>query len=396
MHVLMILDKEFPSDVRVEREAIALLDAGHGVSLVCRNRDGRERIATHKGIDILRLPRFRGLPAKLRNLLQKPFFFNPVYAFAIARVLRSRPCDAIHVHDLPLVALGLRFARRRTLPLIFDLHEDFPAMIRTENRGGIQHLLFTRWDLLGKLERYCLGRADRMLVVTEESRQRLISQDVDPAQVAVVGNCVDLESFRLGYPVDRERPEGPLRMLYTGILGGNRGLPQVLDAMDLLREEGIELEFHLVGEGAERAGLEARADELRLRDRVVFHGWQPQTELSNFIADCDFCVIPHEPNEHVDTTLPNKIFEFMAASKACIVSSVRPLANLAREWDCGLIFTYGDPKSLAECVESLAGDPDLRARLGKNGLRAVEERHQWALEKQSLLAVYSSLDSEMG
>lgn len=393
MHVLMILDKEFPSDVRVQREALALMSTGDTVSLVCRNRDGRPEREEVSGIEVRRLPRFRGLPGKLRSLLQKPFFFNPVYALAIVRALRERRCDAIHMHDLPLVALGLSFARRRSIPLVFDLHEDFPAMIRTENRGGIQHLLYNRWDLLGKLERYCLKRADRMLVVTEESRQRLIGLGVNPDHVAVVGNCVDLESFLGGYPADRERPPGKLRMLYTGILGGNRGLPQVLDAMAILKTDGIEVEFHLVGEGPERAGLEALAAEHGLEDLLVIHGWVPQTELASYIADCDFCIIPHEPNEHVDTTMPNKIFEFMAAEKACIVSSARPLANLAREWECALAFPYGDAKALSECIGSLATDTALRERLGANGLRAVEERHQWALEQRSLLAVYAGLAS---
>ncbi len=393
MHVLMILDKEFPPDVRVEREATALLEAGHTVSIVCRNRDGRERHAEHAGLEILRLPPFQRLPGRIRSLLQKAYFFNPVYAFAIRRALASRRCDAIHVHDLPLVALGLRHARRHDVPLIFDLHEDFPAMIRTENRGGIQHLLFTRWDLLGKLERYCLGRADRMLVVTEESRQRLISEGVDPARVTVVGNSVDLESFQRSYPADRQRPPGPQRMLYTGILGVNRGLTQVLEAMAMLAKEGVEVEFHLVGDGEARADIEAQVAELRLQEKVVLHGWKPQAELPEFIADCDFCVIPHQPNQHVQTTLPNKIFEFMAAEKALIVSDARPLANLARAWDCGLVFAYDAPETLAQHIATLVKDPDARRRLGRNGLRAVEEEHQWALEKQGLLSVYSLLAS---
>src|SRR5690554_4647413 len=125
LNVLMVLDNPFPPDLRVRKEFTALIEKGHNVTLVCYRAPGQLLTENISGCKVIRSNRV--ITKKLKGIVDvynALFFINPV----IRRMLEGlkEDFDVIHVHDLPLSNTCLRFARKRGMKAILDLHENYP------------------------------------------------------------------------------------------------------------------------------------------------------------------------------------------------------------------------------------------------------------------------------
>src|SRR2546422_2037546 len=121
----MIESKDPIHDSRVIREARALRDVGHEVSILGWDRTGREAPdVEHLGVPIHRI-RTRGLMRALgTDLLRLPIWWRRAY-----RVARRRTFDVVHCHDLDALPIGVRLKRDLGKPLVYDCHEIFGYMI---------------------------------------------------------------------------------------------------------------------------------------------------------------------------------------------------------------------------------------------------------------------------
>ena len=117
-----------PWEVRVEKVAKTLLQAGHSVRLLCRNRARRpRRERLNGGLEICRLP-------SLPSSLSFPFFLNPIWVLCLLlEVLRFRP-QRLLVRDLPLAPLVVSVGRLIGVPVIADLAEPYPDSLRSQWR----------------------------------------------------------------------------------------------------------------------------------------------------------------------------------------------------------------------------------------------------------------------
>ena len=98
--IVYVFQDHYPWDVRAEKFARAMTQAGHSVSIVSRNRTGAPVREELDGYTIRRLP--RGWGSVLRNLLNFPAFFSPVWIGSIVKAVRSEQARLIVVRDLPL------------------------------------------------------------------------------------------------------------------------------------------------------------------------------------------------------------------------------------------------------------------------------------------------------
>lgn len=134
--MMLLIGEDFPPDIRVEKEARALLGAGHRVMLVCESRQGRSAREQWQGIDIIRLPPLNIWLRRLNTSLLFTTHRSQLFERAITRLARDEKAEALHVHDLAFVGPGLRVAHRLGLPLVADLHENYPALIDQRAAGG--------------------------------------------------------------------------------------------------------------------------------------------------------------------------------------------------------------------------------------------------------------------
>jgi glycosyltransferase involved in cell wall biosynthesis len=97
------------------------------------------------------------------------------------------------------------------------------------------------------------------------------------------------------------------------------------------------------------------------------------------------CFLP-EPN-HVKS-MPNKLFDYMAAGIPVVASNFPLWRKIVEENECGICVDPLDPGAIAEAVRSLRSAPQKSASMGRNGRRLVDSGYNWAREKERLLSVY--------
>jgi glycosyltransferase involved in cell wall biosynthesis len=376
----------YPWDVRLEKIANACIEAGHTVCMVSKGRRDLACTEVVCGAEVRRVFRapgdFPGWAAKIANY---PLFLNPAWRAAALNTFREKQVDLIIVRDLPLALLGVRVGKALNKPVILDMAENYPAALIAYQNPLYRPFLFGNAWLPRKYEQLCLQRLQHVFVVAEEQRQRLLALGTDPGKITLVGNtptasfinsCAGNGNGRTG--------SGNLNLLYVGKLDVHRGVDLLVRAMPLLLREFPALSLTLVGDGKHKEQLEALVRQLGLGDTVVFPGWVNWNRITDFIQAGTVCVIPHLRCEHTETTLPNKLFDYLALSKPVVASDCRPLQQIIQDRNCGLTFKSGDLESLQATLRSMLLDP-AREEKGRNGRRAIEQAYNWEVDKQRLL-----------
>lgn len=390
MRILKIFDGVFPWDVRVEKVSETLLRAGHEVVLVCRNRRSlprRERRTD--GLIIVR-------PPAVHAALSFPFFLNPFWVATVRSVLHEFRPDLVLVRDLPLGPLGVWSARYARVPVIADLAEPYPDSLRTHFRLGRP----TPLDFLVRnphfadfVERYVLRRINHAVVVCPEAGWRLEKRGLLSGRWTEVRNTAVLERFvRRGAPVPEvEGLEGRFLMLFSGLMSHDRGLDTALDAVVRLRERAPgRYALLIVGEGPIRRELEARVRQLGLDADVRFTGWVDYSRLPDIIGRAQIGLLPFHACHHIDASLANRLFEYMAQRLPIVASDIRPMTRVLQDTRCGVSFPSGDAEALVRVIEALAGAPDRLALQACSGRAAAEKLYNWDVDGARLLAVVES------
>jgi glycosyltransferase involved in cell wall biosynthesis len=264
--------------------------------------------------------------------------------------------------------------------------ENYPAMTQSLFDNGVQR----PWDILVRnpamvrlIERWVLRHADHVLVVVEESRDRLIALGYPEDRITIVGNTPPLGRLAgIGAHVHRD---GPLHLNYLGLLEAPRGLGVVLDALARCIARGSAVRLTVIGEGRERARFEQQARDLGLVPAAVrFLGYLPNAEAQQVVAEADVGLVPHQASESWNTTIPNKLFDYMAAGLAIVTSDARPAARIVRQTATGEVYAHADSDGLVAAIERLV-DPDRRAACGANGRVAIRDTYNWESDLARLL-----------
>jgi len=402
----MLLDDSYPPDVRVTKEAKSLRAAGYEVVLLCEPSSGdpaRERVGP---VEVVRVPVYERYGALTRPDHAGVYLatrVNRPWKRALADFHAEEGFDALHVHDLPLVRTALRWAADRPVPVVADLHENWPEAVRQYRRGrslpaspsdAVERLFSPVWRLK-RLERACVAGADRVLAVVEEGKAHYAACGADPEDVFVTPNYVDTDEFPGGgdaADVDPVAVDGEFVMLYVGTIGGrHRGLETVVRALPSLRERVDDPRFLVVGTGPYTDRLRAVSRRLGVADAVEFTGWVEFADLPGYVAASDVGLVPHRNNPHTATTIPHKLTQYMACGTPVAVSDVPPVERVVTDADAGVVFPAGDPAGLADAVAGLATDPDRAARLGANARRAVETTYNWTTAGAAVCELYDGL-----
>ncbi len=397
MNILMVLStKTFPPDGRVEREARDFIRDGHTLYLMARKGKGQSDRQVVNGVNVIRVPLLFQSKKAIADFIY--FFFQRYFIFFhILLACKRNKIDALHVHDLPYAFATALAGKLLDIPVVFDMHEHYTVMLSTsfEARAYRKFKAFS-FILLGMLrfeEKLACRWVNKVIVVAEEHIPRIEGLGVKPENIIVVTNTEDIDYFS-GLSIDRsikDKYSDGFIILYVGFFSPHRGLDTSIQAMPTILESIPDAKLLMVGDGTNRDELEEMVTEMGLQDKVIFTGFQPFETLPSYIGLCDVGLIPHISTPHIETTMPNKIFQFMMLERTVVTSDVKPLVRVIDETDCGRYFKASNADSLAETIIGLKDDA-IRSRLAVNGKKAVEEKYNWQKTVQALLEIYSDLN----
>jgi len=186
------------------------------------------------------------------------------------------------------------------------------------------------------------------------------------APVQLIPHGVDLDRFHPTRPPDAE----VLTVLAIGRLVPKKGFPVLLEAAARLLAP---VRVRIVGDGAERAALEAQVDALGLRGRVELAGPRTHDDLPAELAAAHIVVVPSVADSSGDRDgLPNVVLEAMSCGRPVIASDIGAVSSAVIDGRTGVLVPPGDAEALAGALEFLVDQPDMRERLGREARARVE------------------------
>ncbi|MFO7874091.1 MAG: glycosyltransferase family 4 protein [Bacteroidales bacterium] len=337
----------------------------------------------------------RGIQTATFNILSD---MSPYQVFRIARFLRRQQPDVVITRGRDLAVTGIA-ARLAGNPVVLVRH-GLPLMGRIRKHlfllkklaDGIITNTHSIKDLYEKNN--WLPRDFTRVVYNGTEIGREVPEDNEIGQFVPEDNEIDrslteADKVRHDVPEDnetnsndwhnttgvnssdegmglRERFPGKKVVLTVGRLSHQKGYHYLIDAITILQKKRNDLVFVVLGNGKLRRNLEAYARKQGLEDMIHFEGFV--RDVSPYLACCDLFVLPS-----LYEGMSNAAMEAMAHGKPVIITNVNGAAELIPDPGKGVLIPPRCPESIANSVNHLLKNPQLRREMGREARKHVAE-----------------------
>jgi L-malate glycosyltransferase len=220
------------------------------------------------------------------------------------------------------------------------------------------------------MERLAHRLATHVTAVSEAVADSVVALGVPRERITVIPNGVDAARFADGPQAEEARFElgadGSPLVGSVGCLAARKDYGTLLAALARLVERGTPFRAALVGDGVERAALEAQARALGLAPRVRFLGERPGVE--RLLPGMDVFVLSSR-----EEGIANALLEAMAAGLPCVATAVGGTPEVLRDGETGWLVPAADPAALADALADALARPEEARRRGAAARRAVRE-----------------------
>lgn len=225
-------------------------------------------------------------------------------------------------------------------------------------------------------ERFFLNACGRIVTTSADTARRLEAElGVEAPSIDVLPPGIEMdEAIRHHVPAPPESTEaGPLRVLYVGMVKREKGVIDLVRALQRLREEGLDAELHIAGQTDIEPEYTAELKRIITASGLVtFHGFMAKPELHALYRQSHVFVLPSYYE-----TFGIVVIEAMQFGLPVVAAASGGIPEIVTHGENGLLYRPGDVEELAACLRELAASPALRARLGAAGRQSVETRYGW-------------------
>ncbi|MDQ3072246.1 MAG: glycosyltransferase [Bacteroidota bacterium] len=309
----------------------------------------------------------------LRILLKGPILF--LKALRINAAL-------YHFHDPELMPYGLLLALMGK-KVIYDIHEHVAEDLKQKKwlpAKGIFSNLHSYFENL-TLKKCDIILANAFYAGIYENRMN---------RFAIVQNFAWPQLFHFKTNRDWESAD---RILLVGALSAARGLPVLIEALFLLKQEGISVTLQCVGNKSESVHYILQHSHFypEVRQQLLFDGYKPVSSAYEDTEKCFAGAALLERLENNKYNYPTKLFEYMAVGLPVIVSDYNINVAVLDRHNCGVIANPDDAKSVAAAIRQLYLNKGQAKAMGKAGAIAAEKSYSWKSEEKKLLDFYGEV-----
>jgi glycosyltransferase involved in cell wall biosynthesis len=253
------------------------------------------------------------------------------------------------------------------------------------------HHGYTTTDLkmrcYNQIDRWSLRGADRVVTVCGPFARDIERMGVDASRIIVRHNSVRpfspaddaaKKTIRESFP-----PDLPT-MLVVGRLSHEKGHLDLLSAIDILRRKNQRFHVVLVGDGPERARIDAALSRMELETFVTMSGLQHDMRPWYGIADA--VVMP----SHSEGS-PNVLLESMAAGVPVIATRVGGVPEIAVDGETALLVPPRDPEAMAAAIARLLDDAELRKNIVRRAREVADNEYSPAAYRRALVGIYQDV-----
>lgn len=405
MRVLILSQYYKPEPVpKPEELAQALTEFGHEVSVITgfpNYPSGdlypgyRLGLTRREEIDGIAVTRTYEYPYHGKRAIGRMLNYFSFMLSAPLGLWRAAKFDAVYVWHPPLTVgvAAWMIGRLRRVPFVFDVQDIWPDSVVMSGlmKPGLAVKLL-RW-----MERFVYRRAGHILVVTNGARENLIGKGVPPEKVTVMPHWIDEQLFQSSGPTEREQLrqqygwQDRFVILFAGNLGVVQGLDAVVTAAAQLPRGGRAL-IVLVGDGTDKARLQAMAAELKIADRIQFIDRQPMEQMPAFMSAADALLVHLKRSDITQFVIPTKTMAYLAAGKPILMAMNGAAADLVQESGAGVFIEPEEPAALARAILEFVDRPETElAAMGEKGREYLVTN----LAKQKVIKLYEEILSQV-
>ncbi|WP_166442809.1 glycosyltransferase family 4 protein [Phragmitibacter flavus] len=277
-------------------------------------------------------------------------------AWHAAKRLRKLGIGHVHVHFANRATHSALFLKRLGFTFSFTAHaQDFMVDLGSD-------------DLLREM----VDEAAFVVTVSDFSRQLLLSMcPGHDAKTVRIYNGIELNDF----PYANARDEGALRVVSVGRLIEFKGFQHLIGAVRLLKDQGVNIQARIVGEGPLRASLEALIASQEVASQVTLLGPLSQENIKRELAAAHVFVHPGIVDQKgASDILPTVITEAMACCLPVVSTTVAGIPEMVVHGETGLLTEPGDERQLADALIQMMRHPSQRREMGRAGRCRAETR----------------------
>lgn len=401
MRILLLTDNYLPESnppaVRSSAHAKRWIERGHQVTILTsfpNAPDGkvfggyrqslykREALDT---VDVLRVPTL--IFANRGTILRIVDFLSFMVAGSIAGLFVRRPDVVVATsgHFFTAVA-GWFVSKIHRRPFVFEIRDLWPDSIVAV--GAMKEGLAIR--LLRRLEHFLYRQAGLIVTVTAAFRDILIARGIDGSKIVVVTNGIDTRQLTPGPASEQLRRKLHLQnktmISYIGTVGMAHGLQLILDAAHECRLRLPDVQFVIVGAGAELNDLRRQARERDLQN-VTFVGRVNYEEVVEYWRLSDITLILLRDTPLFRTVIPSKVFDAMATGTPIITNVHGELQTILEPLGAAEVIVPDSLAALVDAIERLLNDPARRQQLSEAAAKGAEQYDRTALADRMLDAL---------
>lgn len=309
----------------------------------------------------------RTSPPGFRNHIYQLFYF--LEAAVLVDHLRREGVDHLHNHIAKSsCTLAMIASQMSGIPYSFTLHG--PDIFFEPHHWRLDAKIKTA-TFVSCISDFCRSQA------------MLFSEQSDWDKLHIIHCGVEPERYEPGPRAARST------LLFVGRLAAVKGVPVLFEALTSVIKKHPDVLLRLVGDGPERAHLEALCAKMSLHDHVEFCGYKSQAEVAEALSTTDIFVLPSFAEG-----VPVVLMEAMASQVPVITSKVAGVPELVEDGASGLLVPPGAVDPLAGALETLLADANLRTKMGDAGREKVARDFVSATEAEKLMHLFERYRSE--
>ena len=313
---------------------------------------------------------------------------------AIMNEARKFKPAMVHVHDLFILKEALRYAHDLEIPLIYDVHEHFPLLVKCYLPGSWVKKQIHRTTLAFR-EKHLSRKASHIITVVPQLTSRFSCWNKQVTEIRNYPRRELFENRQTGGGETalkiRDLARNRIVLIYAGDISRHRNLFLFADTVAALNKRGYSCVGVTLGKG-EKSDVENWVDCCRnSRGQMLHLGQIPHQDIPSCLqeAHIGWSVLPDISPFNI--SLPNKIFEYLACGLPFVSSDLYNIRHLFWKNPAALIFQDEKAEGIATLIQSSFPDRELLNDMKKAARETFLNRFTWELEESKLHDIYRSI-----
>jgi phosphatidyl-myo-inositol alpha-mannosyltransferase len=334
--------------------AKGLIKRGHQVKILTTNYPSKWETGVHEDLDVTRFGRAVLIPLN-KSAATFPFGFDIPYR--TKQFLKQQTFDVIHMHGCYPPEIGF-----------WALKYSKTVNCVTFHTVGFKNIPMTK--MLSKIFKKYADKINGKIAVTKIAQ--VWAEPFFPGKYRVIPNGVDCERFSLNVQPIIKKEGNIFRILYLGRLDERKGVLIAINAFKKIHDKIPNTKLYIVGGGTLEKEACQLACNLLVQDSCQFLGYVKREDLPGYYASADAYVAPALGGEAQGIVL----LEAMASGRPVIASDIEGYRAVIEDNKTGLFFKAGDAEDLAEKLQQVIQNIQMRKAMMKNA-RLSAERYSW-------------------